>query len=138
MRKTLYLSIQKKKTRKLHETIDPAKIKVGIRNIKNLNKGDILIGCEKEDEIDKLRAEVESNKNLREDIAIRRPMKVIPKSIIQRVEEDLDIEESIVNLRDQNEELKESDLKHEYIMKNNKGNHWILSINTEAFQNILK
>ncbi|GBN95971.1 hypothetical protein AVEN_166248-1 [Araneus ventricosus] len=124
--------------KKLQETIDPAKIKVGIRNIKNLNKGGILIECAKEDEIDKLRAEVESNENLREDIVIRRPIKVRPNLIIYRVEEDLDIEESIVNLRDQNEELKEGDLKHEYIMKTNKGNHWIVSIYPETFQKIIK
>ncbi|GBL74044.1 hypothetical protein AVEN_230954-1 [Araneus ventricosus] len=135
MRENLYCSIRKKKAKKinikkkLQETIEPAKIKVGIRNIKNLNKGGILIECAKEDEIDKLRAEVESNENLREDIVIRRPVKVRPKLIIYRVEEDLDIEESIVNLRD---------LKHEYIIKTNKGNHWIVSIDPEAFQKIIK
>ncbi|GBL84647.1 hypothetical protein AVEN_191106-1 [Araneus ventricosus] len=124
--------------KKLQETIDPTKIKVAIRNDKNMNKGGILIECATKDEIDKLRAEVESNENLREEIVIRRPIKFRSKLIICRMEEDLDKEESIVNLRHQNEEHKESDLKHEHIMKTNKGNHWIVSIDPESFQKIIK
>ncbi|GBN35601.1 hypothetical protein AVEN_174291-1 [Araneus ventricosus] len=100
----------------------------------NVNKSGILIECPTEDEIDKLRAEVESN--LREEIDIRSPIKVRPKLTIHRVEKDMDIEESIKNLN--NEEHKKSDLKHKHIMETNKGNHWILSIDPETFQKVIE
>ncbi|GBN37638.1 hypothetical protein AVEN_139992-1 [Araneus ventricosus] len=89
-----YCSTQKKKVinqRKLQEAIDPAKIEAGKRNVTNVNKGGILIECPTEDEIDKLRAEVELN--LREEIDIRIPIKVRLKLTIHRVEKDADIEE---------------------------------------------
>ncbi|GBL91880.1 hypothetical protein AVEN_172793-1 [Araneus ventricosus] len=73
---------------KIQAAINPAKLKVGIQNVRNLKKGGIMIECGN-DEISKLKEENESNEALKDDLEFHHPVKKNPKIIIYRVEDYL-------------------------------------------------
>ncbi|GBL86980.1 hypothetical protein AVEN_218703-1 [Araneus ventricosus] len=123
---------------KVQSVINPAKLQIGIKNVKNISKGALLIECGNEENLNKIKEEVESNELLKDEVAIRSPVKVNPKIIIYRVDDDLNPEVAIEALKEQNEELQNGDLKHEHIMKTPRGNNWILSIDPESFQKITR
>ncbi|GBL90740.1 hypothetical protein AVEN_219390-1 [Araneus ventricosus] len=101
---------------KLQSVIDPAKIKVDIRSVRNLNKGSVVIECASEQEIQRLKEEIEKNEVTKDEMEFKRPKKFNPKIIIYNVEDDLKVEEAIHMIKEQNE-LKEGEINHEYIMK---------------------
>ncbi|GBN98179.1 hypothetical protein AVEN_210528-1 [Araneus ventricosus] len=98
---------------KVQKAIDPFKLKIDIKNVKDVKKG-ILIECNKEDEIQRLTDEIEGNEILKNECEIRQPQKFNPKVIIYRVGENFDIKEGLSKLKEQNEELEEAEVMHEF------------------------
>ncbi|GBL97999.1 hypothetical protein AVEN_126892-1 [Araneus ventricosus] len=107
-------------------------------SLRKVNKGGVLIECGTEEEINKLKEEVATNPNLKDQVEFRSLVKVKPKIIIYGVEDDLNTEVGLNTLREQNEELKESELKHKYLMKTNRGTHWIISLDPDLFHKVIK
>ncbi|GBM15702.1 hypothetical protein AVEN_262875-1 [Araneus ventricosus] len=105
---------------KVQNVINPSKLKIGIRNVKNVKKG-ILIECNNDEEIKRLTDEIERNETLKEACEIRKPTKFDPKIIIYRVSENLDIKEGLVKLKERNVELEEAVITHEYLQKTRNG-----------------
>ncbi|GBN84055.1 hypothetical protein AVEN_172837-1 [Araneus ventricosus] len=64
---------------KLQSVIDPAKIKVGIRSVRNLNKGGVVIECGSEQKIQRLKEEIEKNEVTKDEMELKRPKKFNPK-----------------------------------------------------------
>ncbi|GBN95823.1 hypothetical protein AVEN_118860-1 [Araneus ventricosus] len=122
---------------KVQNVINPSKLKIGIRNVKNIKKG-ILIECNNDEEIKRLTDEIERNEILKDTCEIRKPTKFNPKIIIYRVSEDIDVKEGLVKLKEQNVELEEAVLTHEYFQKTRNGTNWIISIDPKSFFKILK
>ncbi|GBO11479.1 hypothetical protein AVEN_134500-2 [Araneus ventricosus] len=122
---------------KVQNVINPSKLKIGIRNVKNIKKG-ILIECNNDEEIKRLTDEIERNEILKDTCEIRQPTKLNPKIIIYRVSEDMDVKEGLVKLKEQNLELEEAVLTHEYLQKTRNGTNWIISIDPKSFFKILK
>ncbi|GBM12741.1 hypothetical protein AVEN_228529-1 [Araneus ventricosus] len=94
---------------KIKGAMNPAILKVGIRNVRNLKKGGIMIKCGNDEEISKLKEEIESNEALKYDLEFHRSVKKNPKIIIYRVEEDIDPDAALKLTKDQNEVLRESE-----------------------------
>ncbi|GBN68707.1 hypothetical protein AVEN_173969-1 [Araneus ventricosus] len=122
---------------KVQKAIDPFKLKIGIKNVKDVKKG-ILIECNKEDEIQRLTEEIEGNETLKNECEIHQPQKFNPKVIIYRVGENFDIEEGLSKLKEQNEEFDEAEVKHEFLQKTKFGTNWVISTDPKSFYKIMK
>ncbi|GBM30702.1 hypothetical protein AVEN_259568-1 [Araneus ventricosus] len=77
---------QFKVKQKVKSVINPAKLQIGIKNVKNINKGALLIECGNEEDLNKIKEEVESNELLKDEVAIRSPVKVNSKNIKNQLE----------------------------------------------------
>ncbi|GBO16612.1 hypothetical protein AVEN_174564-1 [Araneus ventricosus] len=97
-----------------------------------------MIECRNDEEISKLLEEIESNEALQDDLEFHHPVKKNPKIIIYRFEEDLDPDAALKLIKDQNEELRESEVKHEYLMKTPRGDNWIISLDPKSFRKIME
>ncbi|GBN08430.1 Retrovirus-related Pol polyprotein from type-1 retrotransposable element R1 [Araneus ventricosus] len=122
---------------KVHKAIDPFKLKISIKNVKDVKKG-ILIECNKEDEIQRLTDEIEGNEILKNECEIRQPQKFNPKVITYRDGENFDIKEGLSKLKEQNAELEEAEVTHEFLQKTKFGTNWIISIDPKSFFKIMK
>ncbi|GBN85862.1 Putative protein in type-1 retrotransposable element R1DM [Araneus ventricosus] len=122
---------------KIQKSIDPFKLKIGIRSIKNVKKG-ILIECNSDNDLNKLSDEIEGNETLKNECEVHLPKKVNPKIIIYRVSEPFDVDDGIKKLKEQNIELDEAELAHEHLQSTKNGTNWIISIDPKSFFRIMK
>ncbi|GBO05875.1 hypothetical protein AVEN_44984-1 [Araneus ventricosus] len=127
----------KKVRDKVQNAIDPFKLKIGIRSVKNVKKG-ILIECNNDNEINKLINEIVSNDVLKDECEVHQPKKINPKIIIYRVSESFDVNDGLNKLKEQNVELEEAELAHEYLQKTKYGTNWIITIDTKSLFKIMK
>ncbi|GBN25588.1 hypothetical protein AVEN_161818-1 [Araneus ventricosus] len=86
----------------------------------------------------RLNEEIEKNEVTKGDLELKSPKKITPEFIIYDVEDDLKVEEAINMIKEQNEELKKGAIKLEYIMKIERSNNWVISLDSDSFRKIRK
>lgn len=76
---------------------------VGIKRVKKISKGGVLMEVNSIKDFKKLELEVNTNELLRENFTIKKGAKLKPKIIIYGINEDITDEEVIMGLEAQNE-----------------------------------
>lgn len=122
----------------IKKTIDPVDLKIGVKRLKKVSRGGVLIEVPTQDEYDKLELEVQSNLVLKDKFKIRKAEKIKPEIIVYGLDDTIPNEEVIQRLESQNDALKEAEMKVEFRMKTKNGMNTIISINAEAFRKIIK
>lgn len=118
--------------------INPVNLGMGVKRVKKINKGGILLELDSNVVYDKLEVEILTNENLRENFTIKKATKLKPKIIICGVHEELDADEIVTSLAAQNDLPEDTEFKIEFTMKGKRGKNVIISLNTEAFNQIIE
>ena len=108
--------------KKIKETIDPVVYGLGINNMKNIANGGVLIECEKESDIFKLKKVM---KEQVEEIKTSIPKKKNPKLIIKNIDASVSNKEIVdyifkQNFQNQNAETLKDDVKVLFCKRNSK------------------
>lgn len=119
-------------------TVDPAKLQVGIRRLKNISKGGILVDVNTKADYEKLETELNTNEVLKEKIKIRKAEKLKPRVIIYNVGENLENDELLECLASQNDPLIAGVFNIEFKMKSRMGTNVIISTEPNVFQEVIK
>lgn len=114
--------------------IDPTNLGLGIKRVRKINKGGILLQVANQADFDKLEVEMNTNEKLKENYTIRKGSKLRPRLIIYDVNPDLTHEEIVNGINSQNDLQEISNSKIEFKLKGRKGTNVIIS----AFSNLLK
>lgn len=121
--------------------IDPVNLVnlgMGIRRVRKIKKGGVLMELENKMDYDKLEIELISNENLGENYTIRKAAKLIPRIIIYDISDELDEEDIVTGIGLQKDLPDEPELKIEFFMKGKIGKNVILSLKPEAFNYLIK
>lgn len=118
--------------------IDPTNLGLGIKRVRNINKGGILLEVANQADFDKLQVEINKNEKLKENYTIRKGSKLRPRLIIYDVNPDLTDEEIVNEINSQNDLQEISDCKIEFKLKGRKGTNVIISLKPSVFNNLLK
>lgn len=120
------------------KSINPIQLGMGIKRVKKIAKGGVLMGLNNDTDYNKLALDIDSNDNLRENYVIKKAEKLRPKIIVYTLQSELEDEEIINCLEAQNGILKESNCKLEFIMKSSRGKNAIIALESESFNQIIK
>ncbi|GBM01868.1 Zinc finger protein 112 [Araneus ventricosus] len=123
---------------KLQKEINPTKLKLGIKDVRKLKKGDLVIHCGTKRDVDILKREFETNESLKKDYAFKQMPRLNPKIILYGIEEHLTNEEIIANLKAQNDDLEKSTIILDFIMNTEKGKNVTISTDSKTFQKIIR
>ncbi|GBM12199.1 hypothetical protein AVEN_21007-1 [Araneus ventricosus] len=74
---------------KLRKEINPTKLKLGIKDVRKLKKGGLVIHCDTKRDVDILKTEFETNESLKKDYAFKQMPRLNPKIILYGIEEHL-------------------------------------------------
>lgn len=121
---------------KLQENINPVDLKVGISNLRKIQKGGVLVETEREEDVETLIKEIESNKKLKGVLECQRPKKRSPEIIVFSVDEKVEEEELLEAFRKQFDSDLEISVRTKF--KSREGWNWVLQVPGEAFSNIVK
>ncbi|GBN28236.1 Putative protein in type-1 retrotransposable element R1DM [Araneus ventricosus] len=124
--------------KKIQYRIIPSNINVKVNSVKNIGKGGIIINSPTSEDIEKLLAEFQQIEEIRDGFQAFKPKLKDPSIIIFNVTEDLTNEEIIKGLKSQNEELAEAALTVRTSFKGRYRKNWIISMNPEAFNAVIK
>nr|XP_042910466.1 uncharacterized protein LOC122271868 [Parasteatoda tepidariorum] len=117
-------------------SIDPIKLKLGVRGINRIRKGGIVVQLTNEEEIQKLKLEIEKS-NIGDKFACARPRTLNPKIWLYDVPEDVNKENLIDKIRDQNPPLKNSVMKMCFPLRAKEGSHWVIEVDPDTFHKII-
>lgn len=123
------------------DSIDMAEtnaVQISKVRVKKIAKGSVLMELTNDTDYNKLALEIDSNDNLRENYIIKKAEKLRPKIIVYNLQSELEDEEISNCLEAQNDLLKESNCKIEFIMKSTRGKNAIISLEPESFNQIIK
>lgn len=95
----------------IKKNINPAKIEVGVRRVKKLNKGVLLMELNSDPEFEKLKYELITNENLKENYTTRKAEKINPKIIIYNLSEFIPDDELKLCIISQNNHLIGNEVK---------------------------
>ncbi|GIZ01785.1 uncharacterized protein CEXT_744831 [Caerostris extrusa] len=131
-------SIKTKTT--IQNKIDIRKINVGVKSVRPIRDGGIIIETINEDDLDKLIAEFKKQDELAGDYNIAKPAARWPQIICFDVATETTKDDILDNLRQQfpKEENIETDFIINHSFTNKRGKNWILEINPKMFNNIMK
>lgn len=101
----------------IKKELNPANINVGIKRIKKVSKGGLLLEVCSKDEYNVLENETTTNQGLADKYTIKKAKKMRPKVIIYNVSERYENDEILKAVECQNEHLKGSKLNIEYRME---------------------
>lgn len=122
----------------IQSKIIPSQIEVKVNNVKPIGRGGIVINTPTSEDIDKLILEFQKRDEIREKFDFAKPKLKDPSIVIFNVNEDLSKEELIKGLKSQNEELIEANLVVRTCYKSRFGKNWVVSMNPEAFNLVIK
>ncbi|GBO09324.1 hypothetical protein AVEN_2999-1, partial [Araneus ventricosus] len=124
----------------LLKALAPSKIKTGIRNVKKLAKGGVAIECDTAKGTESILQEINSNEKLRSAFEAKMPAKRLPRLIIYDVDETVDKTEFINILVNQNNGIKEQDIKSSFKLKSRQAgkSHWVIEAHPKAFHSLLR
>lgn len=111
---------------------------MGIKRVKKINKGGILMELDNNVDYDKLEVEILTNENLRENYTIKKTTKLKPKIIVYDVHDELDDDEIVTSIAAQNDLPMDTEIKIEFSMKGKRGRNIIISLNPEPFKQLIK
>ncbi|GBN47630.1 hypothetical protein AVEN_110404-1 [Araneus ventricosus] len=122
----------------IQSKIIPSQIEVKVNNVKPIGRGGIVINTPTSEDIDKLILEFQKRDEIREKFDFAKPKLKDPSIVIFNVNEDLSKEEFIEGLKSQNEELIEANLVVRTSYKSRFRKNWVVSMNPEAFNLVIK
>lgn len=121
----------------IQECINPTEINIGIKKVKHIRKGGILIETDKEEDIEALLKEFAEQDLLKREYKAEKPKKRLPQIICFNITEDIDRESLVEKLKTQNEVLKDAEhLKAVHSYKTKRGANWIIETDTITFDSI--
>ncbi|XP_035216334.1 uncharacterized protein LOC118189773 [Stegodyphus dumicola] len=123
---------------KVTRYVDPAQIKVGIKAVKKVNKGGVLIQVNEKEELELLEEAIRENKKLKDIVETKRPQKIKPKIIIYNVDKDIEKADLIDKIKTQNPVLEDAELEILFPMNGRYGTNWVLSIDPIRFKEVMK
>ncbi|GBM73758.1 hypothetical protein AVEN_553-1 [Araneus ventricosus] len=123
---------------KFQKEIKPAKLKLGIKDVRKLKKGGLVIHGDIKSDVDILKRKFKTNGSLKKDYAFKQMPRLNPKIILHGIEEHLTNEEVIANLKAQNDDLKKSANTLDFIMNTKKGKSVIISSDPKTFEKIIR
>lgn len=114
--------------------LNPTKLKIGVKRMKRINKGGVLIQTSTEHEMEKLKIELVDSK-LDTDFTIASPKKFNPSIIVFDVEDSYKGEELAEVIAAQNDGLEVSDLDVKFPIRSRKQgyNNWVIQMLPDAF-----
>lgn len=121
-------------------TIKPRMLKIGITRISKVRNGGVAIESAKKEDIEKLKAEVESNNILKTKLNVKVPTRRLPRILIRDIAEEINKENLQEALVEQNEVFT-TDSKVEPLF-NFKGKRntqsWVVALDPDAFRKVMK
>jgi hypothetical protein len=91
--------------RKVKELINPVKLKIGVKRVKNISDGGVLLECETEEECGKIAKVIETK--AKTSYSCSKPIKRMPKIAIYNVPQELEEEFLVDTIISQNQPIKE-------------------------------
>ncbi|XP_035216029.1 uncharacterized protein LOC118189516 [Stegodyphus dumicola] len=122
----------------LTKYINPGKLKVGIKNVKKISKGGVLIETTKKEDLKIIEEAIKENRKLKDSVDTRKPQKLNPRIIIYNVKEDITKEKLKRLIKSQNTGFEESNTEVLYPMKARFGNHWVITTDPETYQRMMR
>ncbi|KFM60419.1 Hypothetical protein in type I retrotransposable element R1DM, partial [Stegodyphus mimosarum] len=122
----------------LVKNINPNNLKIGVKSVKNVRKGGVIIETVKEDDIKILEDAIKENQKLKEIVEPQRPVAFKPRIIIYNVKEGIDAETLKETLITQNPDIKGEELEIKLNMNGRFGKHWVCSVDPHSFKIIMK
>ncbi|GIX70133.1 probable RNA-directed DNA polymerase from transposon BS [Caerostris darwini] len=124
----------------IRNKIDIRKLNVGVKSVRLIRDGGIIIETVNEEDLDKLIAEFKKQDELAGDFNIAKPVARWPQIICFDVDTETTKEDILVNLRQQfpKEDNIEKDFVINHSFTNKRGKDWIVEINPKMFKTVLK
>lgn len=118
--------------KRIQENINPAELKINVTKVRNIAKNGVLIEAERQEDIVKLKQNLEDNRTLKDEVECQFPNRRQPEVIVFNVDSGTTDEEVTEAFRSQFEAgLEEVSVKRKFDSKG--GRNWILSVRGKVF-----
>lgn len=120
------------------KNINPIELNMGIKRVKKVNKGGLLMELDSQGDYEKLEMELQVNENLKDRLTVKKSEKTNPKMIIYNISPDINDEELVYCIKTQNNIDESADIKVDFKMRSERGHNTIISCHHTVFNSIIK
>nr|XP_042913695.1 uncharacterized protein LOC122273753 [Parasteatoda tepidariorum] len=117
-------------------SIDPIKLKIGVKRVNKIRKGGIVVQVTREEDIEKLQRGIE-NSAMGDKYSCTKPKSINPRLILYGVSEEIDKENLIQKLREQNQTLENAEMEVCFPLRAREGNHLVITTDPDTFHKII-